>query len=274
MRRLSVLLSLLVCAMPVVAAQLTLDLGHGVRHLTTRQLLARPDLRRIDIPDDVGYHRAMHYRAVPLKALLAGVAPGDHVQFVALDGFAAEIDADLLLDGHGAQAWLAVEDPAAPWPSLGDGKPSAGPFYLVWTHPEAGHIVPEQWPYQIAGIRRLGSGIGQRFPAMQPDPALPSDAPARRGFAVFRKNCMVCHTLNDQGDARVGPDLNVPWSPTEYLRADLLRAYIRNPQSLRHYPQDRMPAFDRSILSDADLDALLAYLRHMAGRKTSDTGRR
>jgi mono/diheme cytochrome c family protein len=29
-----------------------------------------------------------------------------------------------------------------------------------------------------------------------------------------------------------------------------------------------MPGFDAKVLSDADLDALLAYLRHMAGRKS------
>ncbi len=268
MRRLTVLLSLLLCAPCVVAAQLTLDLGHGVEHLDTRQLLARPDLRHIDIPADVAYHRAMRYRAVPLKALLAGVKPGDHVQVVALDGFAAEIDAATLLGDHGAQAWLAIEDPASPWPPLGDGKPGAGPFYLVWTHPQAAHIGAEQWPYQIAAIRLLDD-VATRFPAMRPDPALAADAPARRGFAVFRKHCLACHTLNGEGDARLGPDLNLPHGPTEYLRADLLRAYIRDPQSLRHWPQAKMPGFDRSALSDADLDALLAYFRHMAARRSA-----
>ncbi len=30
----------------------------------------------------------------------------------------------------GARAWLAIEDPAHPWPPLSAGKHSAGPFYL------------------------------------------------------------------------------------------------------------------------------------------------
>ena len=266
MHRLFVLLALLVCVPPAAAAQLTLDLGHGVRQLDTQALLARGDTRTINIPADVAYHRPMRYRAVPVKALLAGIEAGDHLQVTALDGFAAEIDAANVLDGHGAQAWLAIEDPAAPWPSLGHDKPGAGPFYLVWTHPEAAHISPEQWPYQIAKIRRLGA-VEQRFPAMLPDPALPADAPARRGFAVFRAHCLACHTLNGEGDARVGPDLNIPHNPTEYLRVDLLRAYIRDPQSLRRWPQAKMSGFDRAALSDADLDDLLAYLRHMAEHK-------
>jgi cytochrome c1 len=61
----------------------------------------------------------------------------------------------------------------------------------------------------------------------------------------------------------------VPYSPTEYLRADLLRGFIRNPQSLRRWPQARMPAFSEKMLSDADLDAVLDYLKHMAERRRS-----
>lgn len=254
-------------ALPASAAQqLAVDLGQGVRTMTTRQLLARPDVERVDIANDIAYHRPMHYRAVPLKALLTGVNASDHLQFIALDGFAAEIDAAKILDGHGAQAWLAVEDPSNPWPALPGNTGSAGPFYLVWTHPARGHINPEQWPYQIARIRRLGP-VAARFPALRPDPALPSTSPIRHGFVLFQRHCMACHTLNLQGDAHIGPDLNIPYNPTQYLRADLLRVYIRNPQSLRHWPQARMPGFDRTQLPDADLDALLDYLQHMAGRK-------
>ena len=33
-----------------------------------------------------------------------------------------------------------------------------------------------------------------------------------------------------------------------------------------------MPGFDTRVLSDADLDDLLTYLRHMAGRKVTPSG--
>lgn len=254
-------------ALPAGAAELKIDLGHGARTLESAQLAGRKDARAIDVSQDVAYHKPMRYRAVPLKALLAGATPGDHLQFVANDGFAAEIPAALILDGHGAEAWLAVEDPGQPWPALPGKTQSAGPFYVVWTRPEAGGVNPEQWPYQLAAIRKMDE-VATRFPAMAPDPALPAGSPERRGFEVFQRICLACHTLNGQGDAKLGPDLNLPYNPTEYLRADLLRAYVRDPQSLRHWPQAKMPGFDPKVLSDADLDALLAYLRHMAGRKS------
>jgi mono/diheme cytochrome c family protein len=255
-------------ALPLHAADLTIDLGHGQKTYTTAQLLARSDARDVAIPADVAFKRAMRYRAVPLKVLLDGASPGDTLQFVASDGFAAQIPAALIVQARGSEAWLAVEDPVHPWPTLDEIKGDAGPFYVVWTNPDAMKIGPEQWPFQLASIRRQPS-VAERFPAILPDPALKSDSPVQRGFVVFQRTCFACHTLNGQGDARLGPDLNIPHSPTEYLREDLFRAYIRDPQSLRRWPQARMPGFDSKALTDEDLDNLLAYLRHMAGRKSS-----
>ncbi|OOG54518.1 cytochrome c [Rhodanobacter sp. C03] len=252
--------------LPVQATELKVDLGHGVTVYRTDVLLKRTDVRTINVPADVAFHRSMHYRAIPLAALLKGIDARAHLQFVGSDGFAVEIPAALILNQHGSEAWLAIEDPVQPWPALNANHGHAGPFYVVWTQPQAAHVSPEQWPYQLATIRRLDS-VTERFPAIVPDPSLPAGSDVQRGFIVFQHTCFACHTLNGEGDAKLGPDLNLPYNPTEYLRADLLRAYIRNPQSLRQWPQAKMQGFDVQALSDADLDAVLAYLRYMAGRK-------
>jgi mono/diheme cytochrome c family protein len=254
-------------ALPAPAAELRIQPSHGQpATLRTGALLQRADARNVAVPDDVAYHRAMRYRAVPLKDLLPGLAPGDHLQFVAADGFTAEMPAALILNRQGAKAWLAVEDPAHPWPALPGSSKSAGPFYLVWTDPQAAHVGPEQWPYQLAAIRRIGD-VASRFPAIVP--AAGAGAAVQRGFAVFQRTCFACHTLNGEGDAALGPDLNLPYNPTEYLRPDLLRAFVRDPQSLHRWPQAKMHGFPtRKELSDADLDAVLAYLAYMARHKT------
>ena len=266
--RLLIALFLTLCATLSHAATLTLDTGHGTRSLTTAQLLARPDVREITVTSDVSYHTTTHYRAVPMKALLEGVPADAHLQFTALDGFAAELPASLIMAPRGPEAWLAVEPEGKPWPKLGPDKPGAGPFYLVWLHPEAARVGPEQWPYQVVSVKALANPAA-RFPAMRPAAGLAADHPAMRGFAVFQRNCLTCHTLNGQGNAKLGPDLNIPHSPTEYLRADMLRTLIRNPQDMRHWPQGKMPGFDKNVLTDADLDDLVAYLTHMAGRKVT-----
>lgn len=255
-------------ALPVHAAQLTLDLGlvNGPRTWNTEQLLKHPLAQDIDIPEDVSYKRPMHYRAVPVAALLEGVNGNAHIQAVATDGFAAEMPAAPLLQKSGSKAWLAIEDPAHPWPGLSKDKPSAGPFYLVWTDPAASRISPEQWPYAVDKIRLLAS-VAERFPALLPDPKLPADDPVNKGFALFQKNCFACHRLNGAGDSQLGPDLNIPHNPTEYFAGDYLKLYIRNPQNLRQWPQAKMPAITPDVLSDEELEQVVSYLKHMAGRK-------
>lgn len=264
--RLCLTLLCLLFALPLSAAQLTLTLEGGSRQWQTAQLLAHPQTRDLRVEQDVAYKRAMHYRAIPLAVLLEGVQPGDHLQAVALDGFAAEMPAGPLLQAGPAQAWLAIEDPSQPWPPLAKGKPGAGPFYLVWHNPQASGIRPEQWPFQIATIRQLPP-VEARFPALLPDPALAANDPVRQGFALFQQNCLACHRLNGAGDAQFGPDLNLPHNPTEYFQPAFLRQYIRDPQSLRQWPQAKMPGFAPQVLNEQELDALLAYLGHMAGRK-------
>jgi hypothetical protein len=53
-------------------------------------------------------------------------------------------------------------------------------------------------------------------------------------------------------------------SPTEYLQPAALTKLIRNPQSLRHWPESKMKGFSKDEISDADVQRIVSYLRHMA----------
>lgn len=256
----------LVPQLSLQAAQLKIEQAGSVQTWETSQLLVHPQIQTIKISEDVAYKRAMSYRAVPLSALLEGVTAQDHLQAVATDGFAAEISAAPVIQPKGSKAWLAIEDPAHPWPALSTGTHSAGPFYLVWTEPSADNIGREEWPYAMSTLRVLAS-VSERFPALLPDPKLAADDPVNKGFALFQKNCLACHRLNAAGDSQLGPDLNLPYSPTEYFSAGYLRQYIRNPQSLREWPQGKMPSIPKEVLSETELDQVIAYLEHMAARR-------
>lgn len=250
-------------------AELTLSFGDHSERFTAAQLLARPDAARITIPDDVSYRSKMVYRAVPLLALIGEEAAHayDTLEVRAADGFVSQIPLVTVEKGAegGSVAWLAVEDPSAPWPPLPGKDVSAGPFYLVWEHPERSGIGSELWPYQTVSITGVRSPA-HRWPQMAVDETLPADAPARRGQTVFTMQCMPCHRMKGAGAADVGPDLGAPMNPARYMSPAGLRALIRDPKAVRTWPGQLMPAFDETKLSDADLDAVIAYLSHMAER--------
>ena len=260
----------LACGVSANEPVLTVMVGGNTLGYAPAALLALPAAGKLTVAHDVAYQREMTFQAVPVADVLGGVRPDETIRFVTRDGFVASLPAAALLArGDGAVAYLAVETTDAPWPALKASDPAtAGPFYLVWQRPEAGAIVPEQWPYQIVRIESVAP-LAKRYPMVAPAATLSARDPARRGFEVYVKNCSVCHTMNLGGDATVGPDLNVPYNPTDYMRPDALRRLIRDPQSLRKWPNARMPAFSAKIVSDRELTDLLTYLRHMADRRAA-----
>jgi mono/diheme cytochrome c family protein len=214
----------------------------------------------------------MTYKAVPAVALFAGVTLAEDavIQFRCTDGFAAPISKDRLLNTHASRshAYVAIEDPSAPWPPVKPGGPVAGPFYLVWPDAQLSQVMQEEWPFQLAAFEVKGS-LESLYPNIFPDKKLSQDHVVRRGLDVFVKNCFPCHTLNKSGASQVGPDLNVPFSPTEYMDQPFLRRLIRDNQSVRYYPDGKMSPFPPELLPEKDLDALLEYLKHMAKHKVS-----
>lgn len=245
---------------------LTISNGSEARRFTAA-LLGRTDARELTIPADVSYGRSMRYRAVPLLPLLSVGTALDTLEATADDGFVSQIPLALVKKGAtgGAKAWIAIEDPAAPWPLLPGKTASAGPFYLVWENPERSGVGSEQWPYHLASLTAVESPA-HRWPQIAVDASLSADAPARRGQAVFTTQCLPCHRMKGGGAAEVGPDLGQPMNPTQYLTPKGLRSLIRNPKAVRTWPQQQMPGFDQTMLSEADLDAVIAYLVHMAMR--------
>lgn len=258
-------LLLLLAAHVAVAAELTVEVGSKAT-LTTQQLLARPDVATIKVPGDVSYHRTMTYRAVPLRALpgISRLGKDEDLQIVATDGFVTNLPKALALNapGKGAQPWLAIEAPDKPWPRT-DGGHVTGPFYLVWLNPAASNISSEQWPFQIASMHAVPTRAG-KWAQIEVGTDVPADSIVRRGQTVVSTQCMVCHKMNGAGDASVGPDLNLPHSPTEYYQPWVLKQFIRDPRSIRSWPDMKMPGFPQTSLSDADLEAAIAYLSYMA----------
>jgi mono/diheme cytochrome c family protein len=252
-------------------------IGSDTRHFARDALLARADVTTVDVANDVAYGRAMSFRAVPLATLLTGLnPPADSViETAALDGFAAQLPIDLILNTDPAKAiaWLAIEPADKPWPALPGKGASAGPFYILWTGAMAGTIRSEQWPYQVATLASHPSPA-TRWPALGVDPALPATDPVRAGQSLFVTQCLPCHTVNGAGAGTIGPDLNQPMSPTEYLTGGALHALIRDPKSVRTWPGQQMTGFTPDQMSDREIELVIGYLAHMAARRTSSSSAR
>jgi mono/diheme cytochrome c family protein len=255
----------------MAAAQTEPALKVGAKSYAASELLKRPKIETITVNHDPAYGgREMRYQAIAAAALFAeaNLRDDDVMQVRCRDGFVASISKERIMrtsPGHSI-AYIAIENPKSKWPNL-PLKPSsgsAGPFYLVWLRPELSGILQEEWPYQVVAFEvkgRLQDLYPRIFPKHQ------EDARVARGLKLFQQTCFACHTMNREGPSQVGPDLNLPLNPTEYLKESVLPRYIRNPKSIRSWEGSRMPGFGRETFSDEDIADVVAYLQEMALEK-------
>lgn len=236
--------------------------GATVRQLDGATLARTCGVRTIEV-DDPYYEAPKRYRACPLAPVLAEgfgapieAAGGEDVLFKAVDGYVKpSTPARAAEDGGFLAFGEADRDGFAP---MGRRGLDPGPFYVVWTKPAQRDTHAYPWPYQLAAVEL--TTIAKKFPHTVPTGAAPGDA-AWRGFAIFRTECIACHSMNREGGT-VGPDLNVPRSIVEYRPIEQLKAYIRDPEAFRY---GAMPS--HAHLTAGDLDALVAYFHAMQARK-------
>ena len=240
--------------------------------MLTRDDLVRSCGERVVEVDDPYHAKRMRYRAIGLRCVLeqgfagtggAASLAGQSVLLRARDGYTRPASGDLIVDEN---AWLAFGEPGLEAPR--SGRPrfrpierrqiDPAPVYLVWTGVERADPHAHPWPYQLVTIEV--ASFETSFPNTVPS-ALPEQDPGWRGYALFQASCSACHAINGEG-GKVGPELNVPKSIVEYRPEAQIRAYVRDPQATRY---TSMPAHPE--LSDADLDALIAYFRAMSTRK-------
>lgn len=241
--------------------------------LSRSQLLKRSDLEKIVLFDTPTYPKQrIEFWAVPVFHLFEGIKldPEGTIEFRCLDGFSAPISPSRLLEHTPGRsvAYLAIEKESTPWPAVHPEKSpeTAGPFFVIWKNPELSHIGVEEWPFQITEFEVKGS-LRSSFPKIFPPERFKEQSQEVRGFHTFQKWCFSCHKINQQGLSDFGPDLNWPKSPTEYFNEKALKEYIRNPQSLRHWKNDRMRGFSPDELPDAELTDLIKYLKAMAASR-------
>lgn len=262
-----------VSASPVADAPETLTFardGVAVKTLSKAELRAACGELTVEV-DDAYYREPRRYRACPLGAVLregfgsADAVAGEDVQLRALDGYTRAVVGDQLLERG---AFLAFEDADRAAAGQGGFDPidrrqvDPAPFYLVWQGEGRDDPTLWPWPFQLATIDV--TPFARRFPHVVP-PGVAAGSPEVRGFELFRRSCIACHAINGEG-GKVGPDLNVPRSIVDYRPEAQIKAFVRDPASFRYTTMPPHPNF-----SDADLEDLVTYLRHMS-RHRHDPG--
>ncbi len=258
---------LLVLALAAAAPETSLRFeraGQPERVVSSAELAAACVEATVAVEDPY-YAKPKRFLAWPLRCVLeqgfgalGADFRGQDVLLRALDGYTRATEGAVLLEPGGYVAFADAEREAGGFDPIDYRRADPAPFYLIWQGAGEKDVVRYPWPYQLAEIEAVR--VEDRFPRLVPPGAAPG-SPERRGFDVFRRSCLQCHAINGDG-GRVGPELNLPRSIVEYREEPQLRAFIRDPQSFRY---TQMPANPQ--LADADLDALLAYLRHMSRYK-------
>lgn len=211
---------------------------------------------------DPYYGKPKTFRALPFSKVLEvgfGGKPslaGREVLLKARDGYTVPMRPSLAEEPG---AYVAFEDVDVPaWEPIGPQRANPGPFYFVWKGEHQQDLEGHPRPWQLARIEIVR--FEARFPHTLPKGEAEGSL-ASRGFVLFRERCVKCHAINREG-GRVGPELNVPKNVLEYRTEAEVRAYIKNPLSLRY---GNMPP--HPDLTEADLDALVGYLSAMRSQK-------
>ena len=243
----------------------------SVTSLTAEELTRKVEPRRVDVFEP--YEQTeVAFTALPLEWVLDeayGQAwrEREAILFTCRDGYQPIIAVRRVLDQRAFLAIDLVGDAGFTILKFEEGarkRIELGPFYVIWENLDDPRIRSEGdygWPYQVVQIDLVS--FRSHFREMAP----PTNASPKvlAGFEAYVVHCSKCHTINGHG-GDIGPELNYPANPTEYMKSDWLRKWIDNPTSMRRAP--RMPPLNPELPERARvIDEIVAYLEAMASHK-------
>lgn len=218
----------------------------------------------VTVINDPVYHKTKKYHAVNALLLLKNEIDLSKVDikntliiFECIDGYKPEMSLELFLK---TKSFLAFKDVDAPkgfnWEKIvkNGNEMNADPFYLVYTSAPADNE-EYKWPYNV--IKFHFESKNKNIKALQPK----NDEKAMKGFTLFQKQCITCHTINGIG-GEMGPELNYPKSVTEYWKETELVDYIVDPASFRN--KVKMPTLG---ITKQESQEIVDYLKYMSNNK-------
>ena len=255
---------------------LTINTQAGIISVSRNKLLSNKKIEHMTMSDSRAYPGInINFTVIKLCNILKlfHVSNQDTLELIAVDQFSALVPAKLVMNCRSTSsiAYLAIETKQQPWPRLSYNNPdlhnpesgSAGPFQIIWLHPEKSYVSNEYWAWKVVSIH-IHSVLDKRLYLQAP---ATKNRHIQNGYKAYASRCLGCHTLNNVGKGKIGPDLNKPVSAVTRFHDDyLLKKFIRDPQSVRQRKNDRMSGTSEMFLSQRDMDDLVLYLHYMAER--------
>lgn len=248
--------------------------GEKVKTLSLEELQALLPKETVRV-HDIHEQKPIDFHGFPLRQLIDSVYDAkndwDEVVVTCRDGYEPSLDRSYFNNYTGYLAFGRADQPGLELIDArrNNEKIDATPFYFVWDNlknPKLNDEPGSLWSYQVVAID-LVSAV-EKYPNMSP-PQGASDQ-VMLGFKSFRKYCFSCHTINGEG-GNLGPELNSPINSTEKIKEEWLRQWIEDPFVL--YPNVKMTPLKWMVKDEKErkkvLDAIIAYLKVMTGKKIS-----
>ena len=256
---------------PCLASILTIESQMQTATLNTKQLRSLK-LESVEMDYNRAYpNTKMVYQSLKLCDLLKQyhINPANILEFVAKDHFSVLIPAYKVLNckKNASIAYLAIE-PDKKWPILfNHTNTTAGPYAVIWTHPDRSYISDEYWVWSVVKIiehQHIDESIVISAPAHIPGKV---KTKVLNGYHIYVSHCSSCHTIKHIGKATIGPDLMYPKTISDYYPdKNQLKQFIRNPESVRKIPNARMSGSSYVGLNDADLEDLIYYFEFIINK--------
>ncbi len=245
--------------------------GKNMKTLALGELTELVEPRRVDVFEPYEQAKAT-FEALPLEDVLDAVygpiwRERDAILFTCRDGYQPTIPTRRV-QRH--PAFLAISRPGGAGFTIDKVEQGArkridlGPYYVIWSNLTDDRIRIEGdygWPYQVTGMDLVS--FRSRFGDMIPKGN--TSRSVLEGFEAFVVHCSRCHAINGRGGT-IGPELNYPANPTEYMKIDWLRKWIDDPTELRLAP--RMPPLNPALPDRERIIAdIISYLEAIAPHK-------
>jgi len=242
-----------------------------VASFTTKELTRSIAPGRTEVFEPYEHTNAI-FTTIPLQRVLdraygSAWREGEAIVFICRDGYESTIPVKRILHHR---ALLAIDRPGSrgftvlKYEEGARKRVSLGPFYVIWENLDDAQIRIEDdygWPYQVVRIDLVS--FRSRFVEMTPPENAATEVMA--GFEAFIAHCSQCHAINGRGGT-IGPELNYPANPSEYMKDEWLRRWIDDPSSMRRAP--RMPPLNPELAERSRIiDEIIAYLQEMARHK-------